>query len=157
MYSANFWHFKHLFSKKIIILFLAFAAFSNSANAQLNYLDYVNKKLYFGITMGVNVSTFKYNFSDNFTYNDTLLNVTNRRGPGFNLGIVSNLKLGEYFDLRFTPALSFADKSLDFGLPNDSTVSKNIESINIEFPVSIRLKSPGGRGMGKSEPKRRRW
>lgn len=57
------------------------------------------------------------------------------------MGIVTNLKLGKYFDLRFIPALSFADKSLDFTHVGDSVVNKNIESININFPISIRFKS----------------
>lgn len=142
MYKSNFWHFNNLFRQKIILLFfIVFLGMIGSASAQLNYLEYFNKKIYFGITMGVNMSTYKYSHSDAFTYNDTILSVNSKRGPGFNLGIITNLKLGKYFDLRFIPALSFADKTLEFTHSNDSVVSKNIESINIDFPISIRFKS----------------
>lgn len=141
MYRSYFRHFIHLFRHKIVLIGIVLFGFGQVANAQLNYLEYVNKKIYFGITMGVNISTYKYSHSDRFTYNDTILGVQNNRGPGFNLGIVTNLKLGKYFDLRFIPALSFADKSLDFRMAGDSIVNKNIESININFPISIRFKS----------------
>ncbi|MEX0812624.1 MAG: outer membrane beta-barrel protein [Chitinophagales bacterium] len=142
MYQSYFWHFINLFRQKVVLLlFVALLGLSGTASAQLNYLEYVNKKLYFGITMGVNISTYKYSPSEAFTYNDTILNIGAKRGPGFNLGIITNLKLGKHFDLRFVPALSFADKSLEFTLYNDSIVSKNIESININFPISLRLKS----------------
>lgn len=111
------------------------------SQAQLNYLEYVNKKLYFGITMGVNFSKYKLIQSEEFLTEDSIQVINSTRGPGFNLGIVSNLKMGQYFDLRFIPALSFGDKSLDYTLWNDSTVSKTIESINIEFPITLRFKS----------------
>lgn len=141
MHRSYIRHFIHLFGQKIVLLLIVFLGFYSTANAQLNYLEYVNKKIYFGISMGVNISTYKYTHSADFAYNDTILKVNSKRGPGFNLGIVTNLKLGKYFDLRFIPALAFADKSLEYTLFNDSLVSKNIESININFPISLRFKS----------------
>lgn len=112
-----------------------------ASQAQLNYLEYVNKKLYFGIMLGFNSSNFKIAHSKDFIYNDTILKVSSSRGPGFNLGIISNLRLGKYFDLRFIPTLSFGGKDLNYDLMDSAFVKKSIESISIEFPVEVRFKS----------------
>jgi hypothetical protein len=86
------------------------------------------------------MSNYKVVHSKDFVYNDSILEVNSKRGPGFNLGIVTNLKLSEYFDLRFIPALVFADKKIIF-TQNDKEVSKTTESIYTEFPLMVRFKS----------------
>lgn len=112
-----------------------------ASQAQLNYLEYVNKKLYFGIMLGFNSTSFKITRSEEFTYDSTVQKVSTGRGPGFNLGIISNYRLGKYFDLRFIPTLSFAGKDLKYDMVDGSMVKKSIESISIEFPVEVRFKS----------------
>ncbi len=130
----------HLHRKKILIL--AFVMLAPAfANAQLNYLEYLNKRFYFGITLGFNMSQFKITHSEDFTYNDSVLVVGSSWGPGFNLGIISNLRMGKYFDLRFIPTLSFASKTIGYDLSNDRHIDKSIESISIELPLQVRFKS----------------
>jgi hypothetical protein len=48
-----------------------------------------------------------------YTY-DSLYNIDNIRQGGFNLGIVTNLHMGNNFDLRFIPDLCFADRTLEY-------------------------------------------
>ncbi|TVR82250.1 MAG: PorT family protein [Chitinophagaceae bacterium] len=143
MQKTKFRNRIHLYSRKIAVsvLFFLFAFTSNSTFAQQNYLDFANKSLYFGISLGYNTSDFKIIHSNDFIQGDSILTVHTDRGPGFQLGIISNLEFSNYFDVRFVPTLSFAEKSLDYKLSNNETVRKNIESINLEFPVSIRFKS----------------
>lgn len=111
------------------------------SHAQLNYLEYVNKKLYFGIMLGFNSTNFKITHSDEFTYSDSILKVNTARGPGFNLGIISNYRLGKYFDLRLIPTLSFAGKDIVYTMVDGRTAKKSIESISIEVPLEVRFKS----------------
>ncbi|MDZ4844273.1 MAG: outer membrane beta-barrel protein [Chitinophagales bacterium] len=111
------------------------------SQAQLNYLEYVNKKLYFGIMLGFNSTSFKITQSQEFTYDDTIQKINAGRGPGFNLGIISNYRLGKYFDLRLIPTLSFGGKDLNYTLYDSSFAKKSIENISIEFPVEVRFKS----------------
>lgn len=67
---------------------------------------------------------------------------------GFTVGIVSNLRLGNYFDLRFIPSLSFGERYIDYEFKkfSDTTVSyisqrKNIPSTFIELPLHVKYKS----------------
>jgi len=63
-------------------------------------------------------------------------------GPGFNLGIVANIKLGKNFDFRFLlPTLSFADRRVAYQKTNSTVVEKKIESVFLEFPIHFRYKS----------------
>lgn len=75
---------------------------------------------------------------------------------GFTIGIVSNLRLGEYFDLRFVPDLAFGERDLiyeieydDQNLPGfspDTLISdKKIYSTLVEFPVILNIKPCGSR------------
>ena len=65
---------------------------------------------------------------------------------GFNLGIVSNLRLDKYFDLRFIPALVFGERHLSYSF-NDTLTNtiinqkKKIESTLLDFPIYIKYKS----------------
>jgi hypothetical protein len=63
---------------------------------------------------------------------------------GFNLGIVSDMKMGEYCNLRFTPSLSFAQRNLYFTLLQNgsvTTLKKPVESTFIDFPLNVKYKS----------------
>jgi hypothetical protein len=66
-------------------------------------------------------------------------------GSGFTIGIVSNLRLGEYFDLRFNPDLSFSERFINykirFGAKPDSLINKTIESTLMQFPIELKFKS----------------
>jgi hypothetical protein len=117
------------------------AQFSHGSN--LNYLDFQSKAYYFGITLGYNQSNFRIYHSKNFIRNDSFATVESITGPGFNLGIVSNLKIGEYFDIRFLPTLSFVERTIQYS-PAASAgriISRPIESVLVELPFQVRYKS----------------
>jgi hypothetical protein len=65
-------------------------------------------------------------------------------GPGFNLGIVTNLKIGNYFDIRFLPTLSFAERNINYArVKNDFPLVRfrKVESVFVEMPFHVRYKS----------------
>jgi len=117
-----------------------------NADAQIkgtyNYLDFANKPYYFGITLSYNSSDFRVSPSDRFIRNDSVKTVLSPRGPGFNLGIVGNLKVGKYFDFRFLPTLSFSDRELTYDfVGSDLKKTEKIEGVFIEAPFLVRYKS----------------
>lgn len=131
-----------------VCLLLSFAAapeakaqFSSGQN--LNYRDFQNKPYYFGITLGYNQSDFRIFHSKNFIASDSFSRAESVTGPGFNLGIVSNLKIGEYFDVRFLPTLSFAERNIRYAPPGENSIllTRRIESVFVEMPFHVRYKS----------------
>jgi Outer membrane protein beta-barrel domain len=133
--------------KGLILSALALLAF-NGLQAQyrqgnFNFLDFQAKQYYFGITLGYNQGDYRIFNSKNFIRNDSFARIQSVSGPGFNLGIVSNLRLGEYFDLRFLPTLSFAERNIRYSRPAETqrAVTRKIESVLVEMPFQVRYKS----------------
>ncbi|MFT7588423.1 MAG: hypothetical protein ACI959_000633 [Limisphaerales bacterium] len=129
----------------ILTLLIAALLFAIPASAQMNVKQfdakYSKKPYHFGITMGYNISDFRVSTSDKFLASDSVLAVESVTGPGFNLGIITNLRLGNQFDLRFIPSLVFAEKKLQYELFQDGTDSRTIESIFVSFPILLKYKS----------------
>lgn len=138
----------NILGKKIIpttlgILFALTLTFN--ANAQIrgtyNFLDFQQKPYYFGITLAYNSAKYNVTHSDDFVLNDSIRIAEAINGGGFNLGIVTNLKIGQYFDFRFLPTLSFTDRTIEYITTNDIAVPKRIESVFVEMPFHLRYKS----------------
>ena len=117
--------------------------FAGSKN-NTNFFDFQKKPYYFGITLGYNNSTYRAFRSQQFLESDSISVVESVSGPGFNLGIVTNLKVGDYFDLRFLPTLSFAERNLEYdnaARSNNSLSLRTVESVFVEIPFHVRYKS----------------
>ena len=118
MQTIKFRNLLHLYGYKITLIALLFCLSASSAKSQhyargnYNFLDFQQKAYYFGITLGYNTSRFRVFHSNDFILNDSIATAQAVTGPGFNLGIVSNLKVGQYFDFRFLPTLSFAERNI---------------------------------------------
>lgn len=134
--------------KKSFILSLLFLLSFQAVQAQyrqgnFNFLDFQAKQYYFGITLGYNQGNYRIFNSKNFIRNDSFARIESVGGPGFNLGIVSNLRLGDYFDLRFLPTLSFAERNIRYTRPGETNrpINRKIESVLVEMPFQVRYKS----------------
>lgn len=107
-----------------------------------NYFDFQKKPYYFGILLGVNYSGYKLGRSKNFIANDSIRIVQSDPGAGFHLHVITNFKVGEYFDLRFIPGFSFVERNLAYTAPAETAVSRRkIESVFLEVPFLLRFKS----------------
>ena len=134
-----------LFSKSLVLLFVvcSFQSTAQTARGNYNFLDFQQKPYYFGITLGFNSADFRVFHSRTFILNDSIQTAQSVTGPGFNLGIVTNLKIGDYFDFRFLPTLSFAERNIEFTAAADGRLLpiRKIESVFVEMPFHIRYKS----------------
>ena len=136
-------------SIKYLIILLLFLGISDSYGQRRkkpqNLARYDFKKLHFGFTLGMNELNFNIKQNSSTLTNDTLLTLLSNSQKGFNLGIVSNLRIGKYTDLRFIPTLVFGERHLNYGFIDSNGVSdekiKQIESTLIDFPVYIKYKS----------------
>lgn len=133
---------------QLIVLFgacfcLSNAIYSQTARGNYNFLDFNQKPYYFGITLAYNSSNFRVYQSRDFILNDSIRQVESVTGPGFNLGIVTNLKIGDYFDIRFLPTLSFAERNINYAATKDyrRPFARRVESVFVEMPFHVRYKS----------------
>jgi hypothetical protein len=130
--------------KRFLIVALSLISLQ-SAHAQLsipNMEDHDGKRYYFGLTFGTNISQYRIKYSAAFANTDTFKRIQPGWGSGFNLGIMGNLRLSKFIDLRFIPSISFAEKKLSFNDPlTDNMTDKNIESIYVHLPLQLKFKS----------------
>jgi len=64
-----------------------------------------------------------------------------RNSAGFSLGFVGNLRLGNHFDLRITPAVGFYELKVDYNYVNRPQVTQSVSTTNVELPLLIKFKS----------------
>ncbi len=129
----------------------------------MNLPTYDYAPYHFGFTLAVNQMGFTLKVKDDLSmltydsiyspdfYADSVRinSISARPTLGFTIGIVGNLRLGKYFDLRFIPSLSFGERRIDYNFiryrgnkaPTIVEYQKNITSTYVEFPLFIKYKS----------------
>ena len=130
----------------ILLLFLgANDSYGQKIKKLQNLVRYDFQKLHFGFTIGINNLNFNIKKNSNTLTNDSLLTLLPNSQKGFNLGIVSNLRIGRFTDLRFIPTLVFGERNLNYVFIDNNGVNykrvKRIESTLIDFPINIKYKS----------------
>ena len=146
-----------MLNKRILIFgIIAFVASTSILQAQkdrkvLNLQNYDLQIIHFGFLLGVNSFNFVATPIKDLRDVDSVMSISPEAGMGFSLGIISNLHLGDNFDLRFTPTLSFGERKLIYQLRvtptiiNDSATTdtkfKSVESTFLEFPILLKFKS----------------
>lgn len=141
----------NLFWRKIIFTFLIVTTIGTTAYCQiptssnLNYWDFRSKPFYFGLTIGLHSTGYIHNKSSEFT-NSGILSISSGNSPGLNVNIITNLKIGQYFDFRFIPGFAFSERSLlvqrPAGMDGSSGINEfRTESVFLEVPLLLRFKS----------------
>ncbi len=161
---------------KIGTLFIAFLMLNIATFAQknrvLNFSEYDSKKFHWGFSMGLNMADFNLHFwnaiGDNpqYTYDptwatdqhqvnstDTIRADIASLNIGFTASIITDLRLGRYFNLRFLPGLSFGERRLKYNVNDQHLPVLNVEtggedqeyvlikSTYINLPLHIKYKS----------------
>ncbi len=112
---------------------------------QKNLQGFDDRRYHFGFMLGVNSSGSYLDQNLNTSFSDSLLSMYPGSAAGFNLGIVTQLKLLNNFALRFVPSLSFQDRVVHYefyeGPEETETYAKRIESTFIDFPLNFKYRS----------------
>jgi len=136
--------------KKYFLYIIVFFVFAHTAKAQLrptpkNLAQYDNKKMHFGFTLGINSLDFRIKYNPDIMFQDSLYVLHSNNQKGFNLGIVSNFRMGKYTDFRFVPTLVFGERHLMYSFADSnnsiSTEKKVVESTLLDFPFYVKYKS----------------
>ncbi len=129
----------------------------NSQRIRLpNIPEHDKKPLHFGFSLGLNMMDFSIEASE-FAVDSSFFGEVSTLSAGFNINIVSNFRLNDFFDFRMLPGVAFGQRRIDFydlpgGTPPGSgnwgpgdTIlfnnSQNLESSYIEFPFLIKYKA----------------
>ena len=148
-----------------MLLMVCFQIISAQPNTEkgLNLPKFYGQRIHFGFTIGFNQTDFRIHTVPNSKMpsdvHDTILypmdtlnlkSVQSKADPGFNLGIICDLRLHQYVRLRFLPNISFASRSLMYNFTGTRTftVTKKSESTFVNLPLNIKLQSKRLRNFG---------
>lgn len=126
-----------------LLLILTISMFGQEKTT-LNLPKFEHRFMHFGFLIGINSADFRLTRYPPTFNSDSLLILEPQSTTGFNLGIISEMHLGEYFGLRFTPNLAFSQRKLIYTFTTfegDKTYTKDIESTLINFPLNLKIKS----------------
>jgi len=151
--------------RRSILLFSFIFLFCSPLVAQIfrfgvpNMEAYDKRRFHYGFSLGidivdVNLKT-RLDYANLMDDRNVLQEIYSKATPAFNVGILVNMRLGEYFDLRFIPSFSiahdvnlyykFKDPVLDPN-PNkkgsdSNQILRKIECHYINLPLLVKFKS----------------
>lgn len=134
--------------KKVVFLLALIITFQ-FANAQLfskekirNLENEDKKVLSWGYYLGFNSLDF------NFDYNQDRPDILVEKGTGFNVGLIGNLRIMEYIDLRLEPGLTISNRNLTYdesyfdGIEyTESDLTREVKSTYIYVPLLVKFSS----------------
>jgi hypothetical protein len=134
--------------KKIIVLILLCIAIKGSAQNSkgifskdpiINLENWQKKRLYFGFFLGFNSYNFKID------YKTVGPDIQADNNVGFNVGLVTDLRLHEYLNLRFEPGLYYGSRTFHYpshvSFNSSSDAIREINSTYINFPLLLKFSS----------------
>ncbi|MDX2443113.1 MAG: porin family protein [Bacteroidales bacterium] len=134
----------------VILLLIPIIGFSQEKKPK-NNSNYDKKTLHYGFTLGLNAMDFITYPSSSAYMPDSLFPQVTPLHPGFNINVVTSLRLTDYLNLRFLPGISFGQRTIYFyenqvnteGEINRVLVStdQKLESSFLEFPLLLKYKS----------------
>ena len=110
-----------------------------SKNPVIHLENWQQKRVYFGFFLGLNSYDFK------FDYKTAVKDIQVQKSTGFNIGLVADLRLHEYINLRFEPGLYYTKRILNYPESYFATtpiVSEKIREVNstyIHLPLLLKF------------------
>lgn len=96
--------------------------------------------LRWGYFLGIN------NYDFNFDYNQDLRDIYVKKNPGFSVGLIGNLRINDYLDLRLEPGLIITTRELHYSSTyfngisfNDSDLMREVKSTYIHIPLLVKF------------------
>jgi hypothetical protein len=105
------------------------------------YGDY--KWYHFGIVVGVNFQDLILTNNGNSTAENEIWYATiPNYSPGFSVGLLADMYLNPFMNLRLTPALHFGDKSFEFIEPAKNEIFRTtVRSNYLVLPLDLKIRS----------------
>lgn len=125
--------------KKILLaIIIIISSNLKSQNTIFFNLPKYDKQWYhFGFTLGLMNTNLKIDYQQN----SSLKNISAISTPGFNVGIICDLKILKNLNLRFIPSLTFTQRDINFTSFENIEIIKSTESSNLDLPILLKYRS----------------
>ena len=108
-----------------------------------NIPNFDKKQIHYGYFLGLNQYDFKFEYVDSY-YKDLMLkDVVVIPKIGFSVGLIGDLRINTYFNLRFEPGLYYSQREIQypdfFEFDRESDQIRNIKSTYIHLPLILKI------------------
>ncbi|MCM5663594.1 type IX secretion/gliding motility protein PorT/SprT [Galbibacter mesophilus] len=104
----------------------------------LNLENEDKKRLNWGYFLGLNQYDFKFDYNE-YDPAQNKTDVLVAKNFGFNVGLIGELRLNDYFDLRLEPGLYYTQRDLGFpGFSDERDFLREVKSTYIHVPLLIK-------------------
>lgn len=111
----------------------------NLQNEDLKFLNW-------GYFLGFNQYGFKFEYENDLNRPDVLVN----KSFGFNVGLIGEMRINEFLDLRFEPGLFYTLREIGFpGFSEENDAIREARSTYINFPLLLKVSA---RRLGNWKP-----
>jgi len=126
----------------IFFLFIVNVAYSQPEKS-LNNPTYDNQIYHFGFTLGMSNTKFHIDYTDFFIDERDFEQILSKYSPGFNVGIIMDVKINKNTNIRLTPSFNFTDQKIYFINNNIANIQpkSNHGVSNFELPLYIKYRS----------------
>lgn len=144
LYCARFLEVK---KKLIILALLGLTTLPALAQRGVeNQPHYTERRVHFGFLLGFNFYDFNIEQIENLSTVPGYFSVRSTVNPGYNINIITNLRLTRYLDLRFLPGFASTNRVLTFDVLSPTTgervqVPREITTSALEFPLEFRYRA----------------
>lgn len=124
----------------ILIFIITFLTSQNVYSQTLktqNLPKYDKQWYHFGFTLGLMNTNLKIDFQDYSTANK----IYSTSSPGFNVGIICDLKLSKNINVRLIPSLTFTQRDIFIQMTNEAPIMKSVENSNLDVPILFKYRS----------------
>ncbi|MFM2230559.1 MAG: hypothetical protein RL607_1817 [Bacteroidota bacterium] len=99
--------------------------------------NFDKQRVHWGYFLGFNSFDFKFDY-----VNPPIKDISVANTTGFNVGLVGNLRLHEYIDIRFEPGLYYTQRNLTYsGFTKAIDALREVRSTYIMFPLLVKFSS----------------
>ncbi len=140
--------------KSFFFLFLGIFFLGQPVIAQFNERPVLNienkdkKFLNYGYYLGFNQYGFKFDYKEDLGIKNT--DVQLAKSTGFNVGLIGEMRIHEFLDVRIEPGLSFSSRTLGFpGFEEERDALREVKSTYINFPLLLKVNT---RRLGNWKP-----
>jgi len=120
-----------------VITLLTIQKINSQALKTQNLPKYDKQWYHFGFTLGLMNTNLKIDFQDLSTANK----IYSSSSPGFNVGIICDLKLSKNLNVRLIPSLTFTQKDIFIQMTNEDQIMKSVENSNLDIPILFKYRS----------------
>lgn len=103
----------------------------------INLENFDKQRVYWGYYLGFNSFDFKIDYNET---PDT--DIVVKGNTGFNVGLVGDLRVHDYINLRFEPGLYYTQRNLTYtGFTRQIDAERQVKSTYIHFPLLVKFSS----------------